>query len=290
MVRAALLLRPRELKARRVDELKELLKKFSVVAIVDLYRSSADLMHLFRHNFRGQTVIKAAKKTLIIKAAREVGRTGIADYLEKHKQPVALIFTNMNPFIIKLELDKARVLTPPKPNEHADIDVVVPPINTGLQPGPILSEFGKLKIPTRIEGGMIWIARETTVARKGETIQPALASLLSKLDIGAVYRSINILAAFDRDLLIPSDLLSIDIEETRNMLSQAHSTSIALATAVGYTTPETIIPILVKAHFSAVSLSTFTGYPEKDTISGILARAEAQATALSKLIETRSAS
>lgn len=285
-----MLLKAKELKARRISQLAELFKTYPVVGVVDLFKSSADLIHVFRSKLRGQVIITAAKKTLIIRAAREANRDKISEFLEQHKRPVALIFTNMNPFLLKLELDKSRILTPPKPNETADIDVVVPPINTGLQPGPILSEFGKLKIATKIEGGTIWIARETTVAKKGDVIQPALASLLSKLEIGAVYRSINLLLAFDRDLMITSDLLKIDVEGTVKMLSEAHSTSLALATEIGYATRETIVPILVKAHLSAQALCLSTGYPTSETINQILARAESQAKALQRIIDSRAAS
>ncbi|MEM0381646.1 MAG: 50S ribosomal protein L10 [Nitrososphaerota archaeon] len=290
MVRAALLLRPKELKAKRIEELSELFRSYRVVGLIDLYKSSSDLMHLFRSKFRGQAVIKAAKKTLAIKAARAAGRDKIAEYLEKEERPIAFIFTNINPFTLKLELDRGRILTPPRPNEPADIDVVVPPINTGLQPGPILSEFGKLKIPTRIEGGTIWIARETTVAKKGEIVQPALASLLAKLDIGAVYRSINIVASFDEELLITSDLLTIDLDGTRRMLSDAQSASLALATAIGYATPETILPIILKAHQSALSLSLAVEYPIRETIGNLLAKAASQAATLHGIIESRQAS
>ncbi len=290
MVRAALLLRPREYKAKRVEELKNMFKTYRVIGFIDLFRSSADLIHLFRSKFRGQAVIKAARKTLVIRAAKEAGREKIAEYIEKEKRPFALIFTNINPFILKLELDKGKVLTPPRPGETADIDVVVPPINTGLQPGPILSEFGKLKIPTRIEGGTIWIARETTVARKGDVIQPTLASLLAKLEIGAVYRSINLLVAFDGDLIIPSELLTIDVEGTRRMLSEAHSTSLALAIEVGYAAPETIVPMIVRAYRSAISVSLAAGYTTKETIEILLAKAVSEAATLQRVVDSRSVS
>ncbi|MEM0482645.1 MAG: 50S ribosomal protein L10 [Nitrososphaerota archaeon] len=290
MVRAALLMRPKELKAKRVEELKNLFQAYRVIGLIDLFKSSADLIHTFRSKFRGRAVVKVAKKTLAMKAAREAGRDRIAEYLEREKKPIALIFTNINPFVLKLELDKGRILTPPRPGDVADMDVVVPPINTGLQPGPILSEFGKLKIPTRIEGGTIWIAKETTVARKGDVIQPALASLLAKLEIGAVYRSINLSVAFDGDMMIPAELLTIDVEGARKMLSEAHSLSLVFAIELGYATPETIVPMLVRAYLAAISLSIATSYPTKDNIGHLLAKAASEAATLQKVVDSRSAS
>jgi len=280
----------RDLKTRRVEELKRLFQDYRVVGVVDLYKSSADLIHVFRSKYRNVAVFKVSKKKFISRAAFEAGRGEIAEYVEGVKRPIGLVFTNLNPFSLMIEFDRGKVLVPPRPNETADIDIVVPPINTGLQPGPILSEFGRLRIPTRIEGGTIWIARETVVARKGEVVGAGLASLLSKLEIGAVYKSVKLHAVFDGHLLIPSHMLHVDIDGARSMVEEALSLAYALAAQVGYTTPETIRPILAKAQRVAAFLSTVSGYPTRETVSDILALAESQAVALMRAVESRTTS
>ncbi len=287
MERASLLRRPREVKAARISELERLYRQYTVVGIVDLTRTSSDLLHSLRARLRGVAVLKSVKKSLAIKAAQAAGRGYIAEELSLMSHPVLLIFTNMSPFTLKLELDKSRLLTPPKPGEKADIDVIIPPMNTGLQPGPILSEFGKMKIPTRIDGGTIWIARETVVAKAGEVIQPALASLLAKLEIGAVYRSINLIMAFDGDVKIPGELLHIDIEESKKSLADAYSIALTLAIRVCYVVPETAAAIIREAYLRALALSTQTGYVTKENIGQILAQAFRQASLIKSFVESR---
>jgi large subunit ribosomal protein L10 len=288
MPQSSLMLRPKEIKAAKIRELEQLFREYSVVGVVGLTRTSAELLHRLRAKMRDVAVFRSVKKTLAIKGALGAGRDYFAEELARIKSPVMLIFTNMNPFLLKLELDGARVLTPPKPNEKADIDVVIPPINTGLQPGPILSEFGKMKIPTRIEGGTIWIARETTVAKAGDAIQPALASLLAKLEIGAVYRSVNLEVAFDGPVRIPKDLLTLNRDEYIKPLTEAHVLVVTLAVRIGYPTPETIGPIIQDAHLRALALSAEAGYVTGENIVHVLTRAARHAEALRGFINSRS--
>ncbi len=288
MPQSSLMLRPREIKGAKIRELERLFREYRVVVVVGLTRTSAELLHRLRAKMRDVAVFRSVKKTLAIKGALGASRDYLAEELARIKSPVMLIFTNMNPFLLKLELDRARFLTPPKPNEKADIDVVIPPINTGLQPGPILSEFGKMKIPTRIEGGTIWIARETTVAKAGDTIQPALASLLAKLEIGAVYRSVNLEVAFDGPVRIPKDLLTLNRDEYIKPLTEAHVLSVTLAIRIGYPTPETIAAIIQDAHRRALALSTEAGYVTRENVGEVLARAARHAEALKGLINSRS--
>src|SRR5207249_7399310 len=39
---------------------------------------------------------------------------------------------------------------------------------SGLPPGPVISEFGEIKVQTRIEGGSIWVARRSEERRVGK--------------------------------------------------------------------------------------------------------------------------
>ncbi|MDT7877312.1 MAG: 50S ribosomal protein L10 [Candidatus Caldarchaeales archaeon] len=287
MERVSLLRRPREVKAARISELERLYRQYTVVGIVDLTRTSSDLLHSLRARLRGVAVLKSVKKSLAIKAAQAAGRGYIAEELSRMGHPLLLIFTNMSPFTLKLELDRSRLLTPPKPGERADIDVIIPPMNTGLQPGPILSEFGKMKIPTRIDGGTIWIARETVVAKAGEVIQPTLASLLAKLEIGAVYRSINLIMAFDGDIKIPSKLLHIDVEGSKKSLADAYSLALTLAIRVCYVVSETAAAIIREAYLGALALSTQTGYVTRENIGQVLAQAFRQASLIKSVVDSR---
>lgn len=276
-------LKMRDIKKRKIEELEQLFRTSRVIGVLDLTRTKAELLHEFRKRMSGKAIIKVSKKTLAAIAAERAGRTAAKQFIDSLKNPIGLIFTDINPFLLFLELERNRVLTYAKPNERADIDVVIPEMNTGLSPGPILSEFGKMKIPTKIVDGMIWIAKETVAARKGDTISPQLAGLLVKLDIRTVYRSLTLIGAIDGEIMIPPESLRIDLEGTKKEVAAAHGFAISLAVAVAYPTPEAIQLIIIKAVRQALSLALEASYPSPEALPAILARAEGQAKILEKL-------
>ncbi|MCS7095224.1 MAG: 50S ribosomal protein L10 [Thaumarchaeota archaeon] len=281
---ATALLRPRERKAREIEHLERLMRSNSVIMVLNLTKSSTNVLQSFRSSIRTKATVRATKKNLAIKAAERVGRRAVAEYLAGINHPIALVFSQTNPFLLKQEIDASRILTPPRAGEVADIDVTVPEMNTGIPPGPILSEFGKLRIPTKIEGGTIWIARETVVAKKGDSISPPLASLLSKLDIPAVYRGLNVVAAIDGELVIPRDQLALDFESVKRDVGACYSTARALLMELGIPEPEVIIDLLALAHLKAIRVATESGYVTPETVAAVLRKAEAQARALATLI------
>lgn len=281
---ATALLRPRERKSREIELLARLMSANPVVMVLDLTKTSANVLHSFRGKVRGIATVRVTKKNLAVKAAERVGRRALVELLSGLRHPVGLVFSAKNPFLLKLDVDASRILTPPKAGEVADIDVTVPEMNTGIPPGPILSEFGKLRIPTKIEGGTIWIARETVVAKRGDAISPALASLLSKLDIPAVYRGLNVVAAVDGETVIPGDQLALDLEAVRRDVASCHSSARALLIELGIPEPEVIADLLAVAHARAMRVAAESGYVTPETVALVFQRAEAQARALAAAI------
>ncbi|MCS6788392.1 MAG: 50S ribosomal protein L10 [Aigarchaeota archaeon] len=281
---ATALLRPRERKSREIELLARLMSANPVVMVLDLTKTSANVLHSFRGKVRGIATVRVTKKNLAVKAAERVGRRALVELLSGLRHPVGLVFSAKNPFLLKLDVDASRILTPPKAGEVADIDVTVPEMNTGIPPGPILSEFGKLRIPTKIEGGTIWIARETVVAKRGDAISPALASLLSKLDIPAVYRGLNVVAAVDGETVIHGDQLALDLEAVRRDVASCHSSARALLIELGIPEPEVIADLLAVAHTRAMRVAAESGYVTPETVALVFQRAEAQARALAAAI------
>ena len=111
-----------------------------------------------------------------------------------------LIFTQLNPFELILFLNKNKVRVPAKGGDMATGEIMIPAGNTGLQPGPVISEFNEAKVQTRIEGGSIFIAKDTIVARKGDIISTKTASLLSKLGMKPMEAGLALSYAYDNGL------------------------------------------------------------------------------------------
>lgn len=272
-------------KIEEVEDLSRLISNHRVIAVFKLTGLRAGLLHEIRKTLRGIATIRVAKRTLFVKAAEKVRKPELMKLIEDIKEPVGFIFSNVSAFRLKIILDKNRIPMHARAGEKADFDVVIPEMNTGLQPGPVLSEFAKLRIPTKIEGGQIWIAKDTVVAKKGEEISPALASLLARLDIKAVLKGVSVEKVFEDNILLTREQLEIDLEKVEKDVVSAHAHALTLAIEIGYITRETIIPLLIRAHIQAKTLAIEAGIPSRETIRELLLVAEARARALREAVK-----
>jgi len=271
-------------KRKTIEELADLIKKYPTIAVFDLTGTRANIIHEMRKTLRDVGVIKVAKKTLFLKAVEEAGKQDLKKLLEGLQRPVGFIFTRLSPFKLSLLIEKNKIPMFAKAGEKADFDIWVPETNTGLPPGPILSDFGKLKIPTRIEGGQIWVAKDTLVAKKGDVINHLLASLLTKLNIKAVLRGLSLISAYEEGVIIRAEDLKLDLEQFKKQVMEASQHAINLAVQAGYITPETIRPILALAAKQALNVALEAGYISKETAPQAIARAHAVAAAIAAKI------
>ena len=159
----------------------------------------------------------------------------------------------------------------------ASKDVIIPAKNTGIAPGPMLTDFKENGIPTKIDQGTIWIMKETIPAKKGEVISEKLAALIGKLDIKPIEASIVLNSALEKGLVYTQEEMIIDLDKFRNDLSQAHQEAVSLSIEAAYVTKDNIEQILAKASQSAKSVSVNAGYTTNDTKEQILQKAHSNA-------------
>ena len=150
--------------------LQDLPKKYNVTALVRLEKVRASQLLPLRKKLLGEVEIVSIKDKVAKKSLEELDIPGIEKMKEKLTGQCLFMFTNMSPFKLNVLLGKNKVLLTARGGDIASIDVVVPPKNTGIAPGPMLTEFKENKIPTKIDQGTIWILKETTPVKKGEPI------------------------------------------------------------------------------------------------------------------------
>lgn len=267
-------------KGREVAELVDYIKKYPTIAVFGLTGIRANVLHELRAKLRQSSVFKVTKKTLFMKAAEIAGMPQLKSLVEDKLKPIGLIFSNMSAFRLALILQKNRVLVHAKAGEKADVDVVIPECNTGIPPGPILSELGKMKIPTRIEGGSIWIAKDTLVAKKGDVISSALASLLMKLDIKAVLKGVTIEAAYEGGRIYSGDELVLDLEKFKQDIEDAVKSAFNFAVNIGYVSKETAAQVIALAYMKALAVAIEASYVTKETLPYLLRKAHVEALLL----------
>jgi large subunit ribosomal protein L10 len=263
------------------QELQELPAKYNVIALSRMTKVRATQLMSIRKKFRSEIKIRIIKNKLAIRAFEKVkGVAGLENLAKQLEGQCALMFTNVSPFKLNLIFAQNKVFLPAKGGDIATKEIVVPAGNTGIAPGPVLSEFKVANVPTKIDQGTIWINKDTVVAKPGDVISMQLASLLSKLNVKPIEAGIAVNFAVAEGLLFKEQDLRINLEEYRDELVRSFQQALALATEVGYMTPETVKPLLVKAQQHARSLAAEAGYVTPETADIVLPRAQAKAQAI----------
>jgi large subunit ribosomal protein L10 len=273
-----------------IQKIEGNLQTYKMVAAANLDQVRSSQIHEVRKKLRGKVQLLVAKNTLVKKAAEESKKKNIEKFTEKLLGSRMLLFSDIAPHALVLLLDKNKVRVPAKGGDVATGEIVVPAGNTGLAPGPVISEFGEAKVPTKIESGSIWVAKDTVVARKGDVISPKLASVLSKLGIKPMELGLSLVAAYDDGVVFEEGDLKLDLEEFRTNFRQAASQAFNLAVNSGYLLPETAPQILGKAYREAISLAVAAEYPAEEALPQIIREAYMQMLGLSAKVGSKTES
>ena len=264
-------------KAQMYQQLQELPKKYSVIALIKMSKVRSTQILPLRKVLKDDVEFVSIKDKVAKLALEKTGLPGIKEMIGEFTGQCMLMFTNMSPFKLNVLLAKNKIMMIARGGDIASIDIVVPAKNTGIAPGPMLTEFKEAGIPTKIDQGTIWIAKDSTPVLKGEAINEKLASILGKLDIKPVEAGISLYAALENGLKYAEEEMIIDVEKIREEFTQAHQEAISLSVEAAYVTAENISQILSKASQSARSVSIESGYLTNETKEQILQKADAQA-------------
>ncbi len=267
-------------KTQMHQQLQELPKKYKVFAIIKMNKVRSTQILPLRKTLKGEVEFVSVKDKVAIKALESLDIPGIKDMVGELKGQLMFMFTNMSPFKLNVLLGKNKIMMAARGGDIASIDIVVPAKNTGIAPGPMLTEFKEAGIPTKIDQGTIWIAKDSTPVKKGEAINEKLAALLGKLDIKPVEAGITLNSAIEAGLKYSEEEMIIDVEKIRNQFAQAHQEAISLSIEAAYITADNVSQILSKAAQSARSVSVESGFMTDETKEQILQKADAQAKGL----------
>ena len=267
-------------KAQMYQQLQELPKKYKVMAVIKMNKVRSTQILPLRKTLKDDVEFFSIKDKVAQKALENSDIPGMKDMIGEFKGQVILMFTNMSPFKLNVLLAKNKIMMMARGGDIASIDVVVPAKNTGIAPGPMLTEFKEAGIPTKIDQGTIWIAKDSTPALKGEAINEKLAAILGKLDIKPVEAGITLFTALEDGLKYAEEEMIIDVEKVRDEFAQAHQEAISLSIEAAYITSNNIEQILAKAAQSARSVSVESGHMTNETKEQILQKADSQARAV----------
>ncbi len=265
------------------EELQRVPTEYTVIALSKMTKVRAAQLMMIRKKFRNDIKIKIIKNKVATRAFEKVkGVAGLENLSKQLEGQCALISTNINPFKLNLIFAQNKVFLPAKGGDIVTKEIVVPSGNTGITPGPVLSEFKTANVPTKIDQGTIWVSKDTIVVRPGDVISTPLASLLSKLNVKPIEAGISVNFAITEGLIFKEQDLRINLDEYKEDLVRSFEQALALATEAGYMTAETVKPLLVKAQQQARSLAAEAGYLTPETAGFVPAKSPSASSGCSK--------
>ena len=144
---------------------------YDVIALSKMSKVRATRLMTIRKKFRNEIRIRVIKNRVAQRAFEKLNNRPGLDYLSKELEgQCVLLFTNISPFKLNLIFDKNKVFLPAKGGDIATKDIIIPAGNTGISPGPVLSEFKEANVSTKIDQGTIWVGKDTVVVRAGSII------------------------------------------------------------------------------------------------------------------------
>ena len=275
-----------EWKKESLTQLQGLLSKYHVIAAADLTKVRSSQIHELRKRLRDRVTMVVAKNNLLRKSVEFSAskEARLEEFVKDLQGSNILLFSELNPYALIILLDKSKVRVPAKAGDIASNEIMIAAGNTGIPPGPVISEFGEIKVQTRIEGGSIWVARDSVVARKGDLITPKMASVLSKLGLKPMEAGLTLVHAYDNGSILHANDLVLDLSEYKKDFTQAINLAFNLSIEAGYVTEENAPRILAKGMREALSLSMESGFMEPDTVEHVLKRALMNATVLNEKV------
>lgn len=234
----------------QLDEIGKLVSSYKVVGIAELKDFPSNLLQKVKKNVVDAT-FRVTSKNVLKKVLESKGHKDIVEKLPE--QPI-LILTNKNAFELYGAIKKTKARSKAKIGMLAPIDIIVPEGDTGLPPGPALSDLKKVGIKAQVRGATIFVPNDTVIAKAGSVINSDIVSTLSKLDIKPVELLLNVVLVKEDGMIYNKDVLDIDAETIIMQIATAAKQAIELGIEVGYICEDTIEPMIAKAEREAKAL------------------------------------
>ena len=263
-------------------KLREYLEEYKSIFVVGVDNVSSQQMHEIRKALRGKAVVLMGKNTMVRRAIRGVLHE-LPDFekiLPHVKGNVGFIFTNEKLTEVRDLIVANKVQAPARAGAFSDVDIFVPAINTGMEPGKT-SFFQALGVPTKITRGTIEITTEVLVVSAGSKVGQSEATLLNMLNISPFTYGMTVVQVYDEGQAFAPSVLDITDEELVEQFVKAISVIAKISLGAGYPTLPSVSHNIVNHYKNVLAISIATDYTFKgsEEIKDRLANPEAYAAA-----------
>lgn len=270
-------------KKSEATRLTQLAKQYSVIGIADLEGFPANLYSNLKVRLAGKAVMTMTKRKVIQRALKDAG---VDEKLtEGLKGSTAVIFSKVNPFELYATIKQASGKISAKEGQIAPEDIVIPAGDTGLPPGPALSELKNAGLNVRMQGATIAVMEDKVVVKKGDPIPAAVVGVLGKFGIKPIKLRLNIRNVLEGKELFSSNVLDIDEETVIAQFVKAEQQAFNLAVNASIYNSKSVPVILGKAFREARAVALDANILTEATAGDVLAKIQRAAAIIKSQIK-----
>jgi large subunit ribosomal protein L10 len=240
----------KEWRHKELGIISDLILKYQIIGIGDLYNFPSALLHKLRKN-TPEIDYKVTNRNILKMALEKIGQN---DLIEKLPDQPILVLANKNAFEVYAAIKKNKAKSKAKVGMISPIEILIPEGDTGLPPGPALSDLKKVGIKAQIKGATIFVTKDTVIAKEGDIINEDIVSTLSKLDIKPIELILDLVFIKEDGVIYSKEVLDVDAEQIFDNFIMAVRQSINLGVEAGYATDLTIEPMIMMAELKAKAL------------------------------------
>ncbi len=240
-------------KLDRTKELSLIIDKYRVVGVLSLRNLPSAQLQDIRKQLRGKADIITAKQSILRNTLKQ---TKFAGLTEKIIDMPALILSELGAFKLSKLLEQKKMPAYAKAGQLCPKDILVEAGMTSFLAGPVISELMAVGIKTKVTDGKLEILAPVTVCKAGDKISPRLATILRKLDKKPMKIGLNLIAAYDEEVIYTAEQLSINVEDYITKLTQAHMWAFNLGINAEIITKETLQQLLAIGSAQADALAS----------------------------------
>jgi large subunit ribosomal protein L10 len=172
-----------------------------------------------------------------------------------------------------------------KEGQLAPEDLIIPAGDTGLPPGPALSDLKGAGLNVRVQGATIAVVEDKVVTKKGQPILGPVVSVLGKFGIKPIKLRLNVLQVVEGKQVFPSAVLDIDEEAIFAQFMKAEQQAFNLSVNASIFTEKSTPVIITKAFREAKQVALDSNFLTEATVGDILAKAERAAAEIKSHIK-----
>jgi len=273
----------KERKYALADELKEHFQNYTKLFMVDCDNVGSNQIQQIRIALRGKAVLYCGKNTQMRRVIRDLeseGRPELEKIRLQLKLNLALVFTNEDLPVIRDLILENKVAAPARAGSVAQLDVIVPAGNTGMEP-TMTSFLQALNIPSKITKGSIEILNPVHLIQMGEKCEASQCSLLEKLGIKPFSYGLVVRVVYDNGSMYDPKVLDITDDDILNSFAAGIKNVAAVSVETGLPTVASVpySILLGFANLLAVAVQTEYTFKEAEQIKEFIANPEAFASA-----------